>query len=106
MWNKYGETLDYLPDGECQLLNVITGEEEPGALCEIEIDWLVTVLNWYGELTGKHVEAENPKELRVFIYHIDKFERNASDEEILKYWENSNGNNMEIMCYTPNELLD
>ncbi|MFI3294084.1 MAG: hypothetical protein SNI70_11290 [Rikenellaceae bacterium] len=50
--------LDYLPSGECQLLNVATNKEEVGALCEIEIDWLVTVLNWYSELTGKQIQAQ------------------------------------------------
>lgn len=81
VYNQY-KLLDYLPDGECQLLNVITGEEETGALCEIEIDWLVTVLNWYGELTGKQIKAEKPQELYVLTFPIE-LGRSITDDELL-----------------------
>lgn len=47
--------IDYLPNGECQLLDVVNSEVKTGSLGEIEIDWLVTLLNWYGELTASHI---------------------------------------------------
>lgn len=97
VYNQY-KLLDYLPDGECQLLNVITGEEETGALCEIEIDWLVTVLNWYGELTGKQIKAEKPQELYVLTFPIE-LGRSITDDELLSLWRNNEG---EIKSYMPN----
>ena len=89
--------LDYLPDGECQLLNVVTNEEETGSLCEIEIDWLVTVLNWYGELTGNHIYADEPKELRVLVFPIE-VGRGISDEELLALWRDVDS---DVISYTP-----
>lgn len=97
VYNQY-KLLDYLPDGECQLLNVITGDEEPGALCEIEIDWLVTVLNRYGELSGNHIEAKEPKELYVLTFPIE-LGRNITDEDLLALWRN---NKEGVKSYLPN----
>ncbi|MFI3294337.1 MAG: hypothetical protein SNI70_12590 [Rikenellaceae bacterium] len=53
--------LDFFPDGECELLNVALNEVEPGGLCEIEIEWLITVLNYYGDITGVITE-DDPNE--------------------------------------------
>ncbi|MFR9542460.1 MAG: hypothetical protein SNH27_10445, partial [Rikenellaceae bacterium] len=43
--------LDFQDSGECQLLDIETNKTEAGALCEIETEGLITILNWYGELT-------------------------------------------------------
>ncbi len=91
--------LDFLPDGECQLLNVITNEVEDNRnLSEIEIDWLVTVLNYYGDLSGNHIEADKPKELLAFVYPIE-MDRGSSDQELLELWKKG-----EIRTYTPAEF--
>ncbi len=46
--------VDFTLDGECQLLNVITGEiEDDYCLRSIETTWLVTVLDRYYELKNK-----------------------------------------------------
>lgn len=105
VYNQY-KLLDYLPDGECQLLNVITGEEEVGSLSEIEIDWLVTVLNWYGELTGNHIIAEESKESYAFLYAVETMERNATDEEIVQSWEDRDGSDLSTQRFTLDEFAE
>ncbi len=50
--------LNFFPDGECEFLNVALNEVEQGNLYEIEIEWLITVLIYYGELTGEMIEDD------------------------------------------------
>ncbi len=93
--------IDYLPDGECLLLNVVTNEVETGSLCGIEIDWLVTLLNWYGELTGKHIQVNEPdesQELRAFAFPIE-LDSEITDDELLTLWRSGEE---DIQCYQPN----
>ena len=51
------------PDGTCLLENLETKEEEERMLNEINIDWLITVWNWYLELSGRQEWEAN--EIRV-----------------------------------------
>lgn len=81
--------LKYEPNGECQLLNVATNTEETRDLYEIEIDWLVTVLNWYGDLTGKQITSKRGGELWVFVYPVE-LGCNITDKELIKLWYESN----------------
>ncbi|MFR9546478.1 MAG: hypothetical protein SNJ29_13010 [Rikenellaceae bacterium] len=90
--------LDFQESGECQLLNLDTNEVEPGALCEIDTEGLITILNWYGELTGNHIYADEPKRLLTFVYPI-KMSRNITDKTLIKYW-----NEDKIVGYTPDEF--
>lgn len=88
--------LNYFPDGECELLNVALNEVEPGGLCEIEIEWLITVLNYYGELTGERIEDDPQKELRAFTFSTEL--RNITDDELRSRWRN---NDPQIKSYLP-----
>ena len=51
------------PDGTCLLENLETKEEEERMLSEINIDWLITVWNWYLELSGRQEWEAN--EIRI-----------------------------------------
>ncbi|MFR9543451.1 MAG: hypothetical protein SNH27_15550, partial [Rikenellaceae bacterium] len=90
--------LDFQDSGECQLLDIETNKTEAGALCEIETEGLITILNWYGELTGNHIYADEPKRLLTFVYPI-KMNRNITDKTLIKYW-----NEGKIVAYTPGEF--
>ena len=62
VYNVYNLTRIF-PDGRCMLENPETGEEEQRHLDEINIDWLITVWNWYCDLSGKQeLEAD---EIRI-----------------------------------------
>lgn len=100
LYNQY-KLIDYTDSGECLLLNK-DGEEEHGALCEIETEGLITLLNWYGELTQTHIEAETPiqKELRAFVFPI-RIDRNIADDELVKLWRD---NESDVLCYTPDNF--
>ena len=50
-------------DGTCMLENPETKEEEERMLNEINIDWLITVWNWYLDLSGRQEWSTN--EIRV-----------------------------------------
>lgn len=62
VYNAY-RLVDFKPDGSCTLRNTITNEDDTERhLSEINIDWLMTVLNWYGELaTDKDIDQPLPK---------------------------------------------
>lgn len=95
---KY-KLVSFNADGECQLLNVITNEQEERHLSEIEINWLVTVLNRYSELGGELIETPD-KELYVFTYRAGH-----TDEDIIKNWE-SGDSYSSTKRYTLNEFAD
>lgn len=51
VYNQY-RLVDFKTDGSCTLQNAITNEDDGERhLSEVNIDWLVAVLNWYEELT-------------------------------------------------------
>ncbi|MCM0193965.1 hypothetical protein [Bacteroides fragilis] len=62
VYNAY-RLVDFKPDGSCTLQNTITNEDDTERyLSEINIDWLMTVLNWYGELaTDKDIDQPLPR---------------------------------------------
>ena len=49
-------------------------------------------------------ESALSKELRVFLFPIDRFERNATDEEIIADWNSAEDRDIPIQCITPDEL--
>jgi len=51
VYNVYNLTRIF-PDETCMLENPETGTEEKRHLDEINIDWLITVWNWYCDLSG------------------------------------------------------
>lgn len=106
VYNQY-KLMEILPEGECLLMNPITNETEERHLSEINIDWLVTVLNWHNELTGvKNIEPSISKhrELYAFLYSVDRHPRNLSDADIIKSWQNSVGEDLDTQRYTPDEF--
>ncbi|MFR9545941.1 MAG: hypothetical protein SNJ29_10235 [Rikenellaceae bacterium] len=97
LYNQY-QLYDFQDSGECQLIDLKSGKMEGGGLCEIETEGLITILNWYGELTGNHIEADEPKRLLAFVYPI-KMNRDITDKTLIKYW-----NEGRIVAYTPDEF--
>ena len=51
--------LNFHTDGSCELLNQITDEVEDNYyLSEIQLEWLITLLNWYDELTSNSNQSK------------------------------------------------
>jgi hypothetical protein len=73
-------------DGSCILENPETGKEEERQLNEITTDWLIVVWDYYLDLSGTKEPEPTEKELAVFLYPVERFERNATDEEIIFSW--------------------
>lgn len=102
VYNAY-RLVDFESDGRCTLRDLITGEDDTERhLSEINIDWLVTVWNYYHELSEKEQEPETGLELRVFLFSID-MPRNISDVELIRLW-NDNDDSIEV-C-TPDEFAE
>lgn len=102
VYNAY-RLVDFNADGSCTLRNLITGEDDTEChLSEINIDWLVTVWNYYYELSEKRQEPNTEPELKVFLFSID-MPRNISDAELIRLW-NDNDDSIEV-C-TPDEFAE
>ena len=109
VYNPYKLSQIY-PSGDCVLQNVITLESEERHLSEINIEWLITVLNRYEELISEQKKIGHG--LRVFLYAVSQFERNATDEEIVKSWrdgepknwDDEQGEYIATECYTPDQF--
>lgn len=102
VYNAY-RLVNFNSDGDCTLRNLITGEDDTERhLSEINIDWLVTVWNYYHELSEKKPEAVSEPELRAFLFSIN-MSRNISDEKLIELW-NGNGDSIEV-C-TPDEFAE
>jgi hypothetical protein len=85
VYNLYNLIRIY-KDGSCVLEDPETGEEEKRELREITTDWLMVVWDYYLDLSGKKEPEPIEKELAVFLYSIERFERNVTDDEILSGW--------------------
>lgn len=95
--------VDFKTDGSCTLRDLIDGEDDTERqLSEINIDWLVTVLNYYDELSEKEQEQVSEPELRVFLFSTD-MPRNISDTELIKLW---NDRDESIEVYNPDEFAE
>lgn len=146
-----------LPEGKCILYNPEDRLSEERYLNEINLDWLITVWNWYLDLSGERKRASEPdyitpnplersfrllldvalheipcfeqshtfsvcmealgndglvaenggmrilpeEELSVFLYPLERFERNASNDEIL-----SGRADGCVKKYTPDEFAE
>lgn len=102
VYNAY-RLVNFNSDGDCTLRNLITGEDDTERhLSEINIDWLVTVWNYYHELSGKNPEPISEPELSVFIFSID-LPRNLSDGELIKLWNDNDGS---VEVCTPDEFAE
>lgn len=102
VYNAY-RLVDFESDGRCTLRNLITGEDDTERhLSEINIDWLVSVWNYYHELSEKTPEPVSEPELKAFIFSID-LPRNLSDGELIKLWNNNDGS---VEVYTPDEFAE
>jgi hypothetical protein len=85
VYNTYS-LIRIFPDGSCILENSRTGKEEKRHLREINIDWLIVVWDYYKDLSGVKEPEPVKMKLYVFLYPLDSFVRNASDDEILSGW--------------------
>ncbi len=102
VYNAY-RLVDFETDGRCTLRNLITGKDDTERhLSEINIDWLVSVWNYYHELSGKESESVSEPELKVFLFSID-IPRNISDVELIKLW---NDGSETIEVCTPEEFTE
>ena len=100
VFNTYS-LIKIFPDGSCVLENPATGEVENRQLSEINIDWLMLVWDYYKDLSGFKETQPVKKELFAFLYPLDHFERNVSDEEILGGWADGY-----VEKYTPDEFAE
>lgn len=105
VYNRYSLT-EILPCGNCILANPVTDEKEERDLSEINIDWLVTLWIRYNELIYPKKVYIEEKELCVFTYPLERFERNASNEEIITAWENTTDESLPVNKYTPDEFAE
>lgn len=102
VYNAY-RLVDFKSDGRCTFRDLITSEDDTERhLSEINIDWLVTVWNYYYELSEKRQEPETEPELKAFLFSID-IPRNISDAELIRCW-NDNDDSIEV-C-TPDEFAE
>jgi hypothetical protein len=99
VYNRY-QLLKVFPDGNCVVKSPDSEDSTPRHLSEINIDWLLTVWNYYTEL--KHTESK--KELSVFLFPLKRFDRNATDEEITSDWENNQEDDLYVEKLTPDEF--
>jgi hypothetical protein len=87
------------PDGSCMLENPETGKEEKRSLREISIEWLITVWDYYRDLSGLREPEAVKTQLYAFLYPLKHFDRNVTDSEILSGWADSF-----VEKLTPDEL--
>lgn len=101
---KYNLT-EIRPEGSCTLVNGNNEVSEDRHLEEINIDWLVTLWIWYEELIyPKKPDVVPQKELSVFLFPTERFERNSTNEEIVSDYEIDEGQDPCVEKYTPDEL--
>ncbi len=95
--------VDFKTDGSCTLRDLIDGKDDTERhLSEINIDWLVTVWNYYHELSGQRQESDTKPELRVFLFSID-MPRNIPNTELIKLWSDRDEG---IEVCTPDEFAE
>jgi len=93
--------IKIFPDGECILEDPETGIEEKRDLREINIDWLITIWDYYMDLSGVKEPKPEKKELYAFLYPLESFERNVSDDEIVGGWADGS-----VEKLTPDEFAE
>jgi hypothetical protein len=158
VYNRY-QLTKLLPNGKCVLYNPKDNLSEERDLSEIGLDWLITIWNWYLDLSGESGPEPEPEpnriipnsleralrllldaalheipcfeqshtfavctgalgddglveengdarmlpeqELSVFLYPLEHFERNVTDDEILSGWADGY-----VEKYTPDEFAE
>lgn len=102
VYNPY-RLVDFNADGSCTLRGFVDSEDDTERhLSEINIDWLVTVWNYYHELSEKEQEPETGPELRAFLFSID-MPCDISDAELIRLWYD---NDDRIEVCTPGEFAE
>lgn len=99
VYNRY-QLVKVFPDGNCIVKKPVSEELIPRHLNEINIDWLSTIWNYYTELKL----TESKKELSVFLFPLKRFDRNATDGEIISDWENNGEDDVCVEKLTPDEF--
>jgi hypothetical protein len=85
-----------LPHGQALLSDPHTNIRQQVDLRAINIEWLITIWEAYQSFLIT-------KELRIFLYPVDNFDRGTPDEEILAAWREDIGQTSEIYSYAPQE---
>lgn len=99
---KY-QMIDMNPvEQNCIIYDQENNYQEEISLNAVSTDWLITIWNRYLELSGEN-EPE-PKTLSVFLYPSERFERNATDEEIIADYETDEGLDPCVEKYTLDEF--
>lgn len=89
----------------CIIHDKETNFQEEIALQVINTDGLITCWNRYLELSGDvETELTQDKQLAVFLYPCQRFERNATDCEIITDYETNQGQDPCVEKYTPDEF--
>jgi hypothetical protein len=82
----HNNLIRIFPNGSCILENPETGKEEKRQLGEINIEWMVTVWDYYRDLSGVKEDEPVKKQQYAFLYPLKHFDRNVTDNEILSGW--------------------
>lgn len=95
---------------ETCVLRDMTEREEDFNLTDINIDWLVTVLDRSYELKPRKKrefpETDSKKEFWAFLYPYSRFQRDTTDKKIVAGYEKYNHKEPEVEKLTPDELAE
>lgn len=83
-----------LPHGQALLSDPHTNIWQQVDLRAINIEWLITIWKAYQSFVIT-------KELRIFLYPVDRFDRNTPEGKILAAWREDTEQTSEIYSYTP-----
>lgn len=89
-------------DGNCIVYNKATDFQYEISLESVNIDWLITIWNRYLELSEE--KEPMPRTLCVFLFPKERFNRNATNEEIIADYETDQGQVPCVEKYTPDEF--
>ncbi|PXV57433.1 hypothetical protein CLV62_15217 [Dysgonomonas alginatilytica] len=89
-------------DGNCIVYDKAAGFQDEISLQAVNIDWLITFWKRYLELSGE--EEPMPKTLCVFLFPKERFDRNATDEEIIADYQADQEQDLCVEKYTPDEF--
>jgi hypothetical protein len=101
-YTKY-QIVDIDPiEKNCIIYDKETDFQEEISLESVNVDWLITIWNRHLELSGQ--DEPEPKSLYAFLYPAERFDRNATDEEIIADYEIDEGADPCVEKYTLDEL--
>ncbi len=101
-YTKY-QIVDIDPiEKNCIIYDRESNFQEEISLEAVNVDWLITIWNRYLELSGQ--DEPDIGSLYAFLYPAERFERNATDEEIIADYDIDEGADPCVEKYTLDEL--